>query len=214
MDPESVIVTHLREVLRENMPDMMTFGTARDLMNDLEPAYKKLLQDIPADSPAILLRNVLRRLLVEGVSIRNMPLIAESIAEAAATTKNDTLVTEHVRRALSAQICKSLEGEDGFIPALTLGPNWEQEFAKTVKVQGSETICTMSPAKVQEFGRAARGALSGYAAQDEWPALIVSPEYRSIVRSMLERIAPKTPILSFSEINWKSKIKTLATIGE
>lgn len=214
VDPESVIVTHLTEALKENMPEMMTYGAAREVMNGLEPAYRKLIQDISCPSPVILLRNVLRKLLSERISIQNTPLIAESIAEAAVISTNATLVAEHVRKALSAQICKSLEGSDGFIQTVTLGSQWEQEFASSVKIQGDDTICTMSPAKVQEFGRAARGVLQGYAARDEWPALVVSPEYRPIIRSMLERIAPMTPILSFSEIHWKSKMKTVAQIGE
>ncbi|WP_286134977.1 flagellar biosynthesis protein FlhA [Neptunicoccus cionae] len=214
VDPESVIVTHLTETLKENMPEMMTYGVARELMNSLDPAYRKLIQDISTPTPVILFRNVLRKLLSERVSIRNLPLIAESIAEASTATTNATLVAEQVRKALSAQICKSQEGADGFIQTITLGGTWEQEFASTVKVQGDDTTCTMPPAKVQEFGRAARGVLQAYAAKDEWPALVVSPEYRPIIRSMLERIAPMTPILSFSEIHWKAKLKTVAQIGE
>mgnify|MGYP001628243394 CR=1 FL=1 len=214
VDPESVIVTHLTETLKENMPEMMTYGVARELLNSLDPAYRKLIQDIATPTPVILFRNVLRKLLSERVSVRNLPLIAESIAEASTATTNATLVAEQVRKALSAQICKSQEGADGFIQTITLGGTWEQEFASTVKVQGDDTTCTMPPAKVQEFGRAARGVLQAYAAKDEWPALVVSPEYRPIIRSMLERIAPMTPILSFSEIHWKAKLKTVAQIGE
>ncbi|WP_425051079.1 flagellar biosynthesis protein FlhA [Psychromarinibacter sp. S121] len=214
VDPESVIVTHMTEALKENLPEMMTYGAARAQMNTLDPAYRKLIQDLNCASPVILLRNVLRKLLAERISIRNMSLIAESIAEASVISTNAALVAEHVRKALSAQICKSLEGADGFIQSVTLGGTWEQEFASAVKVQGDDTICTMPPAKVQEFGRAARAVLQGYAAKDEWPALVVSPEYRPVIRSMLERVAPMTPILSFSEIHWKTKMKTVATIGE
>jgi flagellar biosynthesis protein FlhA len=213
VDPESVVVTHLTEVLKENMPEMMTYGAARELMGSLDQAYRKLIQDISCPSPIILLRNVLRKLLAERVSIRNMPLIAESIAEVSAMTTNPTLVTEHVRQSLSAQICKSLEGDDGFIQAVTLGPSWEQEFASCIKIQGEETICSMSPARVQEFGREARAVLNTYANNEEWPAIVVSPEYRSTIRTMLERIAPMNPVISYSEIHWKSKMKTVNQIG-
>ncbi|MFD2739577.1 flagellar biosynthesis protein FlhA [Sulfitobacter aestuarii] len=213
VDPESVIVTHLTDVLKEHMPDMLTYEATQTLLKRLSPDYRKLVSDIANASPVILLQHVLQKLLSERVSVRNLPLIVEALAEAAAVSKNATTITEHVRRKLAAQICGALEDSDRYIAVSTLGQRWEGEFAAAVKVQGDETICTMSPSKVQDFIKEARVELQKLSAREEQVALLVSPEFRPIIRSMLERVAPQTPVISHSEIHRKARLKTLSTIG-
>jgi flagellar biosynthesis protein FlhA len=99
------------------------------------------------------------------------------------------------------------------VPVLVLGPKWDGEFAASVRAQGEESVCTMAPAKVQEFILAARVEIQKFAARDEWPALLVNPDLRPIVRSMLERVSGQTQIISHSEIHRKARLKTVGTIG-
>ncbi|WP_374434160.1 flagellar biosynthesis protein FlhA [Tabrizicola sp.] len=213
VDPESVAITHMTEVIKEHLPDLLTFGATQDLIKRLDRDYQKLVSDIPAAAPAILLQQVLQRLLAERLSIRNLPMIVEAIVEAAAVSKNPVVICEHVRRKLAAQICHGLEDADGFVPVMVLGPKWEAEFAATVRTQGEESVCTMSPAKVQEFILAARVEIQKFAAQDQWPALLVTPDLRPIVRSILERVSGQTQIVSHSEIHRKARLKTVGSIG-
>ena len=155
----------------------------------------------------------LQNLLAERLSIRNLPMIVEAIVEVAAVTKNPLVIGEHVRRRLAAQICHGLEDADGFVPVMVLGPKWDAEFAATVRAQGEEAVCTMSPAKVQDFVLAARVEIQKFAARDEWPALLVNSDLRPIVRSMLERVSGQTQIISHSEIHRKARLKTVGAIG-
>jgi len=213
VDPESVITTHLTEVVKENMSELLTYGSAKEAIEGLDRNYQKLVSDLPVPSPAILVQQVLQELLLERVSIRNLPLIVEAMAEATRQTSKPALVLENVRRRLSSQICQGLSDGQGFVPVITLSPSWEAEFIDAVKMVGDDRTFVMSPKRVQEFVLQARQQIQRFASEDSWPALMVNPEARSYVRSMLERVSPMTPVISNAEIHRKVSLRTVATIG-
>lgn len=216
VEPEGVIITHLTNVLTEHMRELMTYGATEKLLQTLDKSYQKLAADISTASPTALIRQVLQNLLEERVSIRNLPLIIEAISEGALATKSQSVITEHVRRALSAQICSSLEGDDKFISVIMLGPTWEAEFANSIKTipNSDEVMSNMTPRRVQDFITAARAEIQKFAANDQRPPLFVSPDSRPIIRSMLARVSPLTPILSHNEIHRTTKLRTVGRIGE
>ena len=214
VDPESVVITHLTEVVKEHLPELMTFGATQELVQGLDRDYQKLAAEVAPQAPFVLIQQVLQALLAERVSIRNLPLIVEAIADARRSTTNVVQITEAVRRRLSNQICKSLLDGSGFISVITMSPAWEKEFLEALRVNGDERNFVMSPQRVQEFVLAARREIQKYAEQDQWPALLVSPEVRSFVRSMLERVSPMTVVLSHNEIHRKASLRTVATIGQ
>lgn len=213
VDPESVITTHLTAIIKEHMPELLTYGATCLMIDKLDREYKKLVSEISISSPAILIQQVLQALLMERISIRNFPLIVEAITEASRTSTKVTTITEYVRLRLSNQICKSLTDETGFISVITMSPDWEKEFKEAVRVNGDERNFVMSPQRVQEFVLAARKNIQQYAEKNEWPALMVAPEVRSFVRSMLERASPLTQIISHNEVHRKAILRTVATIG-
>ncbi|WPY94927.1 flagellar biosynthesis protein FlhA [Limimaricola variabilis] len=213
VDPESVITTHLTEIIKQHMPELLTYGAVQELIEKLPRPYQKLAGEISGTSPAILVQHVLQALLLERISIRNLPLIVEAIAEANRTTSSVTLITEHVRRRLSNQICHALTDGQGFVPVITISAAWEGEFNAAVRMNGEERNFLMSPQRVQEFVLEARKEIQRFAQADEWPALMVSPEVRSFVRSMLERVSPMTQVISHNEVHRKAALRTVATIG-
>ncbi|MCB5410881.1 flagellar biosynthesis protein FlhA [Pseudogemmobacter faecipullorum] len=213
VDGESVIITHMTEAIKEHLPEMLTYGATQELIKGLDRDYQKLVSDIPNPSPVILTQHVLQNLLGERLSIRNLPLICEAVAEAAAASKNLTFITEHVRKRLASQICNALEGEDGFMRIVVPGGGWEAEFTQSTRVQGDEVSFLMAPARVQDFVAQARAELHKFAQNDEWPALLVAPEIRPIVRSMIERVSPMTQVISHNEIHRKARLRTVGTIG-
>ncbi|MGR3571005.1 flagellar biosynthesis protein FlhA [Brevirhabdus sp.] len=213
VDPESVITTHLTEVVKEHLPELMTYGAAQELVEGLDRDYQKLANEIPGSAPVVLIQHVLQSLLAERVSIRNLPLIVEAIAEAKRTTSNVMSITEAVRKRLANQICKSLVDPKGYIPVITMSGAWEKEFIEALRINGEERNFVMSPQRVQEFVVDARKEIQRHAEQDEWPALLVSPEVRSFVRSMLERVSPLTAVMSHNEVHRKVSLRTVATIG-
>ncbi len=177
-------------------------------------ANRKLLEEmIPDRVTPDLLHAVLRLLLAEQVSIRNLPLIIEAVAEAAPSSTNPAVITERVRARLANQICRALADGSGFVPVLTMSGAWEHEFGEAVKINGKERTFLMSPQRVQEFVLEARQEIQRHAARDEWPALMVAPEVRGYVRSMLERVSPMTQVISHNEVHRKAAMKTVGTIG-
>ena len=213
VDPESVIVTHVTEIIKEHMPDLLTYGATQELVTSQTKEYQNLLSEVPNKTPGVLLQHVLQALLAERVSIRNLPRIIEAVAEASASTQNVQAVVEHVRMRLSQQICRSLADDQGYISVITLNEDWSREMSSSVSVQNGEENFVMSPQRVQEFVLAARREIQTFSASDEWPALLVAPAVRPYVRSVLERVSPTTPVLSHNQVHRKALLRTVATVG-
>lgn len=213
VDPESVVTTHLTEIIKEHMPELLTYAATQELVNGQSKEYQKLLSEVSNNAPMVLMQHVLQALMSERVSIRNLPKIIEAVAEAAGTTKNVQTIVEHVRAQLSKQICQNLTDETGYVSVVTLGQTWETELHNAVSKNGEETNFIMSPQRVQEFVLAVRQEIQQFANSDQWPALLVAPDSRPYVRSILERVSPMTQVISHNEVHRKASLKTVATIG-
>jgi flagellar biosynthesis protein FlhA len=154
----------------------------------------------------------LQNLLAERISVRDLPTILEGISEATAVTRNLTAISEHVRSRLARQISDANTNDMGYIPMVTLSPEWEQAFAEAVIGEGDARQLAMPPSKLQQFITGVRQSYDRLAAMGESPVLLTSPAIRGYVRSVVERFRPTTTVLSQNEIHPKAKIKTLGQI--
>ena len=214
VDPESVITTHLTEVIKEHMPEILTYAATQELIEGQDKDYQKLLSSSSDSGSAVMLQHVLQALLAERVSIRNLSKIIEAVAEASATSKNIRTVIEHARSKLSKQICQSLKDAQGYVPVINLNGDWERELTSSISKANGEESFLMSPLRVQEFVLAARKEIQKFSSADEWPALLVSPQARPYVRSILERVSPMTQVISHNEIHRKATLRTVGTVGQ
>ena len=213
VDPPTVITTHLTEIVRDNMADMLSYAETQKLLDELDPEHQKLVADmIPAQIAVNAVQRVLKNLLQERVSIRDLPSVLEGVSEAVGFTQNPQMITEHVRARLSRQICHSAIGDAGYVALVTLSPEWEQSFAESLSGQGEELQLSMPPSRLQEFIAGVRETFDRLALMGEAPALLTSPSLRPYVRSIVERVRPATMILSQNEIHPKVKIKTLGQL--
>ena len=213
VDPATVVTTHLTEVIKEHLAELLSFAETQKLLKELGEDYQKLLSDlVPSRITIGGIQRVLQGLLAERVSIRDLKLILEAIAEAVSHTQNIVLVIEHVRARLARQISNAVTGPGGYIPVLTLSPEWEQAFADALVGQGEERQLAMPPARLQEFIRAAREAFEAQALKGELPVLVTSPHLRPYVRSIVERFRPATVVLSHNEIHPKARLKALGQV--
>jgi len=213
VDPPTVITTHLTEVIRDNMAEMLSYSETQKLLNELEPGHQKLVADvIPQQIPVGGVQRVLQNLLSERVSIRDLPTILEGVSEACGYTRNITAVTEHVRSRLARQISEAATNDQGFIPLISLSPAWEQTFAEALTGQGDDLQLSMAPTRLQEFIGLVRQTFERQAMLGEMPVLLTSPRIRPYVRSIIERFRPSTTVISQNEIHPKAKIKTLGQI--
>ncbi|WP_029007115.1 flagellar biosynthesis protein FlhA [Azospirillum halopraeferens] len=213
VDPSTVITTHLTETIKDNMPELLSFTETQKLLDELDKEHQKLVADvIPQQITVGGLQRVLQNLLAERISVRDLPTILEGISEAAGQTRSITQITEHVRSRLARQICDACANEMGFIPLITLSPEWENAFAESLVGDGDERQLTMAPSRLQQFITSVRQTFERHAMMGETPVLLTSPLIRPYVRSIVERFRPSTVVMSQNEIHPKAKIKTLGVI--
>ncbi|HTH98648.1 MAG TPA: flagellar biosynthesis protein FlhA [Stellaceae bacterium] len=213
VDPQTVITTHLTELIKDNMPELLSYSETQKLLNEVDKDHQKLLGElVPALISTGGIQRVLQNLLQERVSVRDLPTILEGVSEACGYTRNITSITEHVRARLARQISDNNTGEGGYIPLVTLSPQWEQTFAESIVVHGEERQLSMPPSKLQEFIAAIRQTYERFAMVGETPVLLTSPTVRPYVRSIIERFRASTVVMSQNEVHPKARIKTLGQL--
>jgi flagellar biosynthesis protein FlhA len=213
VDPPTVITTHLTEIIKDTMAELLTYSETQKLLDDLTDDYQKLVSDmIPSQFSVATLQRILQLLLAERVSIRDLPSIIEAIGEAIRATTNVVFINEIVRSRLSRQISAENTLPEGYIPVVNLSARWEQDFAESLVGSGEERQLTLAPSKIQEFISQIRRSYDQYALQGQMPVLLTSPTVRPYVRSIIERFRPSIIILSQNEIHAKAKIKTIGQI--
>jgi flagellar biosynthesis protein FlhA len=213
VDPATVLTTHLTEILKENMPDLLTYAEVQKLLKDLPAEQKKLADDlIPATVTATTLQRVLQALLRERVSIRDLGAILEGIGEAAPHTSSITLLVEQVRGRLARQLCYAYRGDDGALPIVTLSAEWENAFAEALVGQGEEKQLALAPSRLQDFIRGIRETFERAALAGDTPVLLTSPTVRPYVRSIIERFRGQTPVMSQNEIHPRARLKTVGAL--
>ena len=205
VDPATVISTHLTETIKENMADLLSYAETQKLLDDLPREQQKLIADlIPGQITTSGVQRILQNLLTERISIRDLPTVLEGIAEATAYTQNFTHITEHVRARLARQISNAQISAGGYIPLITLSPEWEQNFAESIIGQGEDKQLAMAPTQLQEFITKVRQVFERTADEGEAPVLLTSPGARPFVRSIIERFRPTTVVMSQNEIHPKA----------
>lgn len=213
VEPLTVLTTHLTELARDNISELLTYGDVQKLLEELPESYKKLLNDIvPGQVTVGTIQRILQNLVCERVSIRDLPTILEGISEATGFTRNITLMTEHVRTRLMRQITFSNTTPDGSLNIVSLSPQWEQTFSQSLYGDGEVKQLAMNPSQLQEFINHVKTTFDKLILSGDNPVLVTSPPIRPYVRSVLERTRPSTIILSQSEVHPKVKIKTFGLL--
>lgn len=213
VDAPTVITTHITEIIKDNMPDLLNFAETQKLIDELPQDYQKLVADvIPAQISIGSLQRILQTLLAERVSVRDLPTILEGVAEAAQYTKSVPRITEHVRSRLARQLCDSNADTSGTLILMTLSPDWEHAFIESLAGDGEEKQLAMPPSRLQEFITAVRDKFDELAPEGLSPVMLTSPMIRPYVRSVIERFRPQTIVMSQNEVHPKAKIKTVGQI--
>ncbi|MFZ5746630.1 MAG: flagellar biosynthesis protein FlhA [Pseudomonadota bacterium] len=213
VDCGTIITTHLTELVKDNIADLLSYTETQKLLNEVHKEAEKLVADIvPSKVSVSSVQRILQNLLGEGVSIRDIPTILEGIAEAAPLTTNLTQITEHVRSRLSRQISASQVRGDA-IPVVTLSPEWDSAFAESIIGMGDDRQLAMAPSALQQFIQHVRETYDRLAKDGEIPCLLTNPSIRPFVRSIIERVRPATVVLSQNEIHARARIRALGSIG-
>ena len=213
IDPSTVISTHLTEVLKANVAELLSYANVQTLLSGLPKDQQKLVEDIiPSQISVSGVQRILQGLLTERISIRDLSTILEGIAEVAAPGRSIQAITEHVRSRLARQICAANLGQDGNLPLLTLSPQWERDFAEAMVGEGENRHLAMAPSRLQQFIVSVGQAFEKAAQQGELPVMITSPSIRPHVRAIIERFRPQTVVMSQNEVHPRVRLKTVGAI--
>ncbi|EHH67427.1 flagellar biosynthesis protein FlhA [Gluconobacter morbifer] len=214
VDPASVIITHLTEMVRENMSDLLSYTETQKLLDEMPRDQQKLVVDlIPSQLSVSTLQRVLQALLAERVSIRDLSSILEALQEGCGQgLKTVSGLTAHVRMRLARQISASVTGPNGYIPVVTLSPEWEMTLSENIGGPPDDRQLTLPPSRLKDFVAALRQALDKSALLKESPVILVSSQLRRPVRGIMERMHPSTQVLAQDEISVRSRIRTVGNI--
>jgi flagellar biosynthesis protein FlhA len=213
VDAATVLSTHLAEVLKANMADLLSYGEVQKLIKELPKEEADLVKDmVPVHISHSVIQRVLQNLLSERISIRDLGTILEGIADALPTTRNPAQIVEHVRGRLARQICAMNLSPHGYLALISLSPRWEQTFAESIVGEGDARTLAMQPSKLSEFVSLVRERFEEAGRQSESPVLVASAAARPFVRSIVERFRPQTTVLSQSEIHPRIRLKTVGSV--
>jgi flagellar biosynthesis protein FlhA len=213
VDPGTVLTTHLTEVLKCNMSELLSYAETKKLLDELPADHKKLVEElIPSQISATGVQRVLQTLLSERVSIRDLPAILEGIAEAVGHTKNTLYITEHVRARLARQLSHQHLAPGGYLPIIAMSPAWEQTFSESIVGQGEDRQLAMAPSQLQQFIQVMRERFDEASRKGDVPILLTSPQIRPFVRSIVERFRPQTVVMSQNEIHTSVRLRTLGQV--
>lgn len=215
VDILTVLLTHLSEAIRNNLAQLFSYRDLQKLVESLSAEYKRLLDEIrPAHISNSGIQAVLKMLLAERVSIRNIQLILEAIAEIAPHSRRAEQIAEHVRQRISQQICGDL-AKDGELSVLRLGSRWDLAFHEALKrdQRGEVVEFDIDPRLIEEFSRDANLVIKKHMDKGEQFVVVTSVEARPYVRLVIERLFPTLPVLSHVEIARGVHVKALGSIG-
>ena len=205
-----VVATHLLEVLKQNFATLFTRRTLRKLLdefsNPTDPARaaanRRILDEyVPDKVPIEQLQTVLRLLLAEQVSIRNLPVILEAIGEINGAVTNPEVICEHVRQRLGRQITAPLTEEDGALPLIQLRPDWEELFEKhQIEGPAGGIDIALPPEEFNRLAEAVATRIGDAGRLGRYPAVVTSTRRRRFLQTVLSAKGIRNPVLSFDEI--------------
>lgn len=213
VDAATVLTTHFTELVKENMAELLTFASVKQLIEDLPKAQGALVNDItPGQITVSGIQRVLQNLLRERISVRDFGSILEAIAEATSASTDLLTVTEHVRTRLARQLCNAHLDASGALPIVALSPNWEQAFAEALVGQGADRQLALEPSRLHQFVGDLRNAFERASQVGDSPVLLTSSAVRPYVRSLVERFRPQTIVMSQNEIHPKARLRSAGAV--
>ena len=213
VDAATVLATHLTELIKANMAELLSYGEVQKLIKELPKEQSELVKDIVPSLITISgIQRVLQILLAERVSIRDLATILEGIADGLGATRNPAMLAEHVRARLARQLCAQHAAPAGHLPIIALTAKWEQAFAESIVGQGDDRSLAMQPSKLTEFINLVREKFEQAAKEGEAPVLVTSPGIRPFMRGIVERFRAQTSVMAQSEIHPRARLKTVASI--
>ncbi|MGE5580940.1 MAG: flagellar biosynthesis protein FlhA [Bacillota bacterium] len=213
VDPPSVLATHLTEIIKQHAYELLGRQEVQSLINNIKEEYNVVVNELIPNLMSIgEVQKVLVNLLKEGIPIRNLVTILETLADYAPSVKDPEMLTEYVRQSLARQITKMVQADDGIIRVITLDPNLEQMLLKMQKESRDTAGYTIDPRTIQKIYDNLTEAIKEVTGSGYQPVILCSPSVRLTFRKMTERLSSKLQILSYNEINPDAEVHSVGVV--
>lgn len=214
VDPPSVVSTHLTEVVKRHAHELLGREETKQLVDHLKETYPALVEEVTPNVLAIGdIQKVLTNLLREGISIRNLPTIFETLADYGSMTKDMDLVTEYVRQSLSRQISKQVTVPGEPLYVVTIGGGVEKKIADSIQQTEHGNYIAMDPNDSQRILESAAAETDRLAQMGQSPIILCSPAVRMYVRQLIERYLPQVPVLSYNELEADVEVQSVGVVN-
>ncbi len=213
IDPTSVLVTHLSEILRGALDELLTRDDVKELIENAKAVAPAVVEElIPERLTYGEIQQVLRNLLGEGIAIRNMPAILETLADNAPKTRDIEALTELCRQRLGRALCEQYADSGGVVHAVTLDPAIESRLAAAVGRSNDPDALAVGPAYLTDLVELIGGAIGDATAAGNDVVLLVRSNVRRFLSELVRASLPKVAVLSFNEVVPARGIETVTVV--
>ncbi|MFS0613170.1 flagellar biosynthesis protein FlhA [Lederbergia ruris] len=214
VDPPSVVSTHITEVLKANAYELLGRQETKQLIDHLQETYPILVEEVTPNPLTIgEVQKVLAKLLKENVSIRNMTIIFEALADYAKMTSDPDLLAEYVRQALARQITKQYVNENETLNVITVSGKVEKLIADSVQQTEHGSYLSMDPTDSQAILESTANQIEQQSLRQQTPILLCSPAVRMYYRQLTERYFPNVPVLSYNELEADVEVQSSGVVN-
>lgn len=213
VDPPSIIATHLTEIIRHHLDELLTRQDVQNLINNVQEANQTLVSELV---PKLLsvgeIQKVLQNLLREGVSIRDLITIFETLADYASTTRDSDVLTEYTRQSLKRAISSKYFPSNEITSVVTLDPKVEQEIMNSVKNTEQGSYLTLAPEKTQEIMESVKIEVEKLEEMGKNPIIITSPIVRMYFKKLTSDYFKDLIIVSYNEIDSNVELQSVGMV--
>ncbi|MDI6736367.1 MAG: flagellar biosynthesis protein FlhA [bacterium] len=211
VDPPTIISTHIQEIIKRHAPDLITRQDVQSLMDSLKQNNPTVVAElIPGQLTLGEVQKVLHNLLRQGISIRDLLTITETLADWAPKTKDIGFLTEQARMSLSRQIMRRYLSKQGTLSAITLHPNLENEITNNLKQTPEGEQLVLDPAKLQRIIQSIQEELKKSITEE--PVILCSPRTRRHIQNLMMQVLPQIGVLSYNEITSDIEVRSVGMV--
>lgn len=214
VDPPSVVSTHITEVIKSQAHTLLGRQETKELVDHLKESYPILVEETTPDPLSIGdIQKVLAKLLRENVSIRNLPIIFETLADFSKLTNDPELLGEYVRQALSVQLTKQYANQDNSLKVITVSGRVEKIIADNIQTTEHGNYLALDPDSQQSIIKAISEQVENLALQEENPVILCSPAIRMYLKQLLDRFLPQVVVLSYNELEPTVQVQSVGVVN-
>lgn len=214
VDPPSVVSTHITEVIKRHAHQLLGREETKQLIDHLKESNPILVEEVtPEPLSTGDIQKVLAKLLRESVSIRNLPIIFETLADFSKMTNDTELLGEYVRQSLSAQITKNYAQDNNQMKVITVSGKVEKTIADNIQQTEHGNYLSLDPETQQEIVKSIHAEAEKLSLQEETTILICSPAIRMYLKQLLDRFLPQVVVLSYNELEPTVEVQSVGVVN-